>query len=74
MKAQKIQKNHHNSPFFYEDVPFDTETLSYYFTSYGSKFIQMSAQFMMPLLFQVIQYHADDNLKVYNSNSYHNSV
>ena len=49
-------------------MPFDTEMLGDYFTGYGSKLIQRSTPFMTQILFQVIQYHADDSLKVYNGN------
>ena len=45
-------------------MPFDTKTLGYYFTGYNNKLIQISTKFMMPFLFKVIQYHADDSSKV----------
>ena len=55
-----------NVCILHEDLPFDTETLGYYFTVAITMYI--SASFMMPFLFQVVQYHADDSLKVHNSN------
>ena len=37
----------------HEDVPFDIETLGYYFTGYDSKLTQINSPFMTSFLFQV---------------------
>ena len=39
---QKIQKKSPQFSIFYKDVPFDSETLGYYFTGYGSILIQIA--------------------------------